>query len=158
MLVDQNHFSNTPLVLHLCASHRPTYVLAQRVTAFRVLRERLMALLENAEDEWEKHRRPWQRHRGREAKKHLRKDRTTSRTRCKGTEECSAIHIGVRNGSLWGLPYLDSGAGPRRLWDAVAGPMFVDATWSVQPEVGNDARQRSNSRSRAGEFCKNSRS
>ena len=40
-----------------------------------------------------------------------------------------------RSSTSWRMCSLDSGAGPRKLWEAVVGPRFIDAGWKIDAKV-----------------------
>ncbi|CAM9198059.1 unnamed protein product, partial [Scytosiphon promiscuus] len=127
---------------------------AEKARAARVLRDRLVPLLDDADEVWGWHRRPWE-------KKHqlggIRKATTTtnlsrSKRRTKvGMAAETSIKMSVNaNRRLHGglsserqppspafsrrLRYLDSGAGPRTFWETVTGPRLVEASWAMNFE------------------------
>lgn len=101
----------------------------------RVLRDRLIALLEDADDAWATHRRPWRKLGAGTLRAGARGLRGRSMTRNSGTRHIpDESH--EQGSSSSKLADLDSGAGPRKFWQAVAGPKFVEASWNIDIEVG----------------------
>lgn len=96
-----------------------------------MLRDRLITLLENADEVWGTYRRPWR-------PLHVRADRAGVRSK-RGALACKigvarSAHKDSQPGHC-SMPTLDSGAGPRRFWEAMAGPRFIEPSWNVDIEV-----------------------
>lgn len=132
------------------------YIAAYPGKKSRVLRDLTVPLLPDAEDAWARHRRPWPRaattgglSSSSSSSKRQRKraparagaTKTTASTRQR--EKACRLASVDRNGR--GLPpspaskrppCLDSGAGPRKFWEAMAGPRLVDARWNLDVKVG----------------------
>ncbi|CBJ48389.1 hypothetical protein Esi_0002_0169 [Ectocarpus siliculosus] len=120
----------------------PLSTTAEKARAARVLRDRLVPLLENAADAWGRHRQPWQntpRAVGRRAATESDKSRFQRRTTVSTRQKNNPHRLRRGNGDETGLSSpgrgrlccLDSGAGPRKFWEAVAGPRLVEASWNV---------------------------
>lgn len=102
----------------------------------RILRDRLAILLEVAAEVWSANRRPWE-----DARTTFRSTNVASQSRSKKTGKRRQLRTDVSevpspkaSRRRQGM-YLDSGAGPRRFWEAICGPRFVDTTWEVDDEV-----------------------
>ncbi|CAN0294888.1 unnamed protein product [Ectocarpus sp. 12 AP-2014] len=115
---------------------------SEKARAARVLRDRLVPLLENAADEWGRHRQPWQITPctvGRRAATESDTSRFQRRTTVLMKQETNPHRLRRGNGDETGLSSprrgrlccLDSGAGPRKFWETVAGPRLVEASWNV---------------------------
>lgn len=118
----------------------------------RVLRDRLVPLLENAADAWGRHRQPWQKtplavgrreatesdvgHFQRRATVSTRQKHNPHRLRSGNSDETK-----LPSPRCGRLCCLDSGAGPRKFWETVAGPRLVEASWNVDIKVGCTGRQ-----------------
>lgn len=101
----------------------------------RVLRDRLIALLEDADDAWATHRRPWRKLGAGTMRAEARGLRRRRATRNSGTRHIpNGSH--EQGSSSSKLADLDSGAGPRKFWQTVAGHKFVEASWNIDIEVG----------------------
>lgn len=105
----------------------------------RLLRDRLIVILEVAADLWSTHRRPW--HEGcvwygigltgrQRAVANRKRQRLPAANR-----PLRPAALAFMEGSYTGVYCLDSGAGPRRFWEAMCGPRFVDATWNIDGQV-----------------------
>lgn len=102
----------------------------------RVLRDRLVGLLEDADEVWGKRRQPWRTLR---AGITSRGGRNKTRVAPKRGGASPAGYEKDRSSPSWRMCSLDSGAGPRKLWEAVAGPRFIEAGWKVDTQVrGSD--------------------
>lgn len=101
----------------------------------RVLRDRLVALLEDVDEAWAAHRRPWRNLGAGTMSAEARGLRGRRTTLNSGTRH-RANGSNKQGFSSSTLAYLDSGAGPRKFWQAIAGPKFVDASWNIDTEVG----------------------
>ncbi|CAM9589536.1 unnamed protein product, partial [Ectocarpus sp. 4 AP-2014] len=115
---------------------------AEKARAARVLRDRLVPLLENAADAWDCHRQPWQntpRTVGRRAATESDASGFQRRTTVSTRQKNNPHRLRRGNGDETGLSSprrgrlccLDSGAGPRKFWETVAGPRLVEASWHV---------------------------
>ncbi|CAB1117240.1 unnamed protein product [Ectocarpus sp. CCAP 1310/34] len=115
---------------------------SEKARAARVLRDRLVPLLENAADAWGRHRQPWQnmpRAVGRRAATESDTSRFQRRTTVSTRQQNNPHRLRRGNGDETGLSSprrgrlccLDSGAGPRKFWETVAGPRLVEASWNV---------------------------
>jgi len=117
----------------------------------RVLRDLTVSLLSDADDAWERHRQPWSRavatgglgsskHRGRRAPMRAGVAKTTASTR-RREKACRQAANGGPSGRKLSSPAskrspcLDSGAGPRQFWEAMAGPRLADARWHLDVKV-----------------------
>lgn len=98
----------------------------------RVLRDRLIALLGDVSEVWESHRRQWKLVHPEIA----RDSREPKRAISNSSKARSLRNRTGQRSSESRLPCLDSGAGPRKFWKNMAGPSFVEASWSVGIKVG----------------------
>lgn len=120
-----------------------------------MLRDRLVPLLYDADEAWEHHRRLWQQTPVRRAAKKSSLSSSQPRTAtvtaavAERREKNEAHRLRSGNGNGRRLPssasrrrhYLDSGAGPRKFWETVAGPRLVDVGWNVDVKVGCICRE-----------------
>ncbi|CAM9617578.1 unnamed protein product, partial [Ectocarpus fasciculatus] len=115
---------------------------AEKARAARVLRDRLVPLLESAADAWSRHRQPWEntpRAVGRRAATESNMSRFQRRTTVSTRQKNNPHRLRSGNGGETELSSrpcgklccLDSGAGPRKFWQTVAGPRLVEASWNV---------------------------
>ncbi|CAM9605142.1 unnamed protein product, partial [Choristocarpus tenellus] len=117
----------------------------EKARAARVLRNRLMTLLEEVEDVWteRRHARP--------GRTNMKKKGSLPLTLSKEGLSCSTHRHRREQGQMvkrrreglqvqtvtvasQRVSHLDTGAGPRAFWEAVAGTRFVDAPWNVNLE------------------------
>ena len=119
----------------------------------RVLRDLTVPLLSDAEDAWARHRQPWPRaartgglgsstHQRRRAPARAAGATKTTASARQREKACRRVASGDRSGrglsppaSRRSPPCLDSGAGPRKFWEALAGPRLVDARWNLDVKV-----------------------
>ncbi|CAN0556318.1 unnamed protein product, partial [Ectocarpus sp. 12 AP-2014] len=115
---------------------------AEKARAARVLRDRLVPLLENAADAWGRHRQPWKntpctvgRRAATESDTSRFQRRTTVLTRQKNNphrlRRGNGDEAGLSSPRRGRLCCLDSGAGPRKFWETMAGPRLAEASWNV---------------------------
>ena len=97
-----------------------------------MLRDRLVGLLEDADEVWGKRRQPWGTLRAGMA---ARGNRNKTEVTMKRGSASRAGSGPDRSSSSWRMCSLDSGAGPRKLWEAVAGPKFIEAGWKIDGQV-----------------------
>ncbi|CAM9600055.1 unnamed protein product [Laminaria digitata] len=105
---------------------------AEKAWAARVLRDRLVGLLEDADEVWGTRRQPWRTLRAGIAARGPR-SRTAATSKRGGANPMRKE--ADRSPSSRRMCSLDSGAGPRKLWEAVVGPRFIEAGWKIDAKA-----------------------
>ncbi|CAM9340590.1 unnamed protein product, partial [Chrysoparadoxa australica] len=136
-----------------CMKLGPDATPGQKASATRILRNRLMSLVEDSKDLWLQRRRGVAPPNPRKSSGRSRSSASSSwakggkqarqlRHTCRpghsaaflnrgGTRRASLEHEARRRASAYTSSFLDAGAGPRRLWEALEGDRFADATAEI---------------------------
>lgn len=108
---------------------KPINFLLRIFGLLRLLRDRLIAILEDANEAWQSRRRKLNTFDFGIESGTLRFGRKTHfATRGSARDSKESRHYG-RGGCL------DSGAGPRKFWETVTGSRFVEPSWNIDIEV-----------------------